>query len=240
MATLVQSTIKAVTGLTGSTTLAYGSNLTAGNLLALAQVHFEASANVAVLPIDTLSHVYAQMQADQVFNTNFHLQCWVKENCSGGADTVTFDVVGANAADFTVVISEFNGMVLSSSVDKTQKGTANGTAVDSGNTATTSQADEVIFGAMAHDSTTRTITETGGALIVQEDENGSTEMPIATSYRVVSAAAAYNATWTIGTGAVNWFAQVNTLKVAAAANAYAQRPKSRPFPFLPGSAPSPR
>lgn len=215
-AILVQSTKKAVTGLTGSTTLAYGSNLATGNLLALAQTHFEASGNVAVTPIDTLSHVYSAMQADQVFNTNFHLQCWVKENCSGGADTVTFDVVGTNIADFTVVIAEFSGMVASSSVDKTQVGAANGTAANSGNTVTITQADEVIWGAVSHDSTTFTITETGSALLVQEDENGSTNMPIAVSYKVVSATGAYNATWTIG-GTVNWFAQVNTLKALSGA-----------------------
>lgn len=217
--TLVQSTKKVVTGV-NNTTLAYGSNLTAGNLACNTHTHYINPTATITTPTDTLTHTYVGMTAEQsiVFGADsVELRSFYKENCSAGADTVTFDINGAGTGQITCVIAEFNTITTASALDKTQVGGPTlGTAADSGATATTTQADELIWGAMTHDGSNRTLTETGSATIVQENEGGTSDMPLAVSYRVVSATGAYHATWTIGTGNVNWIGHVATFKATAA------------------------
>lgn len=211
--TRVQSTKKVVSGV-NTTTLAFTSPLTAGNLLCVSHAHWNPNLVAISTPTDTLGNLYAPMTAEQGTGAQ-RLRSFYVEDCAAGACTVTFDMAGATTGDLTVVIAEYSGVPISSSLDQTQVGTGTGTAVSSGSTATTSQADELVWGAMAHDGSNMALTETGSATLVQENEGGSADMPIATSERIVAAAAAYAATWTIGTSAT-WWAHVATFKAGAA------------------------
>lgn len=216
--TLVQSTKKVVTGV-NNTTLAYGSNLTAGNFAINAQSHYCNPAASITTPTDTLSHVYAGAIAEQntAGDTKGRQRTFYKENCSGGADTVTFDIVGTTTGDITVVIAEFSGMATSSSLDKTATGTALAATTHTSNaTASTAQADEVLWGVFTHDGANTTITEDtgGGWAIVQENEGGTANVPIAVEYRIVASISTYSAKWTTGAARDSWM-QIITFKAAA-------------------------
>lgn len=215
---LIQSVKKVVSG-ANNTTLAYGSDLTAGNLLCNTHAHWNSGALAITTPVDTLSHTYAAMTAEQGGAGALRLRSFYEESCTGGACTVTFDIATTDAGgDLTVVVAEFSGAALSAALDATQVGTGTGTAVDSGTTATLAQADEMIWGGMTHDGGNQTITETGGATLVQENEGGTGNVPIGCSYEIVAATTAQAATWTIGLSTL-WFAHVATFKAAAAGGA---------------------
>ena len=215
---LVQSVEKVVTGSTGSTTLAYASNLTAGNLLCVSQGHWQDTDEVITTPIDTLTHTYIGMVAEQNLGSgaSFNsLRSFYVANCSGGANTVTFDSVGAEQTDITVVIAEFSGALTVSPLGVTSSGTGTGTAVSSGTTATLDQATGMLWGAMIHSGADTTIAETGGATLVQENEGGTSNMPIGVSYELTTATTAQAATWTVGASR-EWAAHVAFFKAAAA------------------------
>lgn len=209
---LVQSTSKTVTGVDG-TTLAYTSNLTAGNLCVLTHVHWFNSDQTISTPTAT-SHTFTGIgTAQQGGDAKAKLRSFYEENTAAGACTVTFDASSTNTGDFSLSIAEFNGMLTSGALDKNaQAGPTNGTAVDSGATATTAQANELIYAAMTFDGATTTITANSHSYTdLVNDGQGSLHMPICTKYRTVAAAAAYNGQFTLA-AARDWLAHVVTFK----------------------------
>lgn len=196
---LVQSIKKVVTG-ANFTTLAYASNLTAGNLLCNSHTHYSNPTQTITTPTDTLGHTYAGMAAEQsiVFGgDSTKLRSFYKENCSAGANTVTFDIGGATAGALTVVIAEFSGIATASAFGTANTGAATNTAV-SGGAVTPGANGALLWGAMTFDGATTTITEgfTGG--LVQEDENGDSNNPIGVEWKEQATAASEAATWTLG------------------------------------------
>lgn len=194
---LVQSTKKVVTGV-NNTTLAYGSNVTAGNLLCNTHTHYSNPTEVITTPTDTLTHTYTAMAAEQsiVFAGDAtKLRSFFVANCSGGANTVTFDIGGTSVGDLTCVIAEFSGVATSSPFGSANTNTATDTAV-SGGAVTPAANGALLWGGMTFDGATTTITE--GFTIVQEDENGSGNMPIGCEYKEQAVAASEAATWTLG------------------------------------------
>lgn len=214
---LVQSTKKVVTGV-NNTTLAYSSSVTAGNFLAVTHAHWEANSRTITTPTDTLSHTYVGMTAEQNSGVSVHLRSFYVANCSGGANTVTFDISTTDTGDLTVVVAEFSGVVTVSPLDQTNVGAGTGTAVATSATATTAQADELLWGGLAYEGNDTTILETTGYSIVQENEGGSTNMPIGTEYKVVAATGAYTANWTLGLSRT-WIAHIATFKAVVAGGA---------------------
>jgi len=223
---LTQSTQKIVTGV-ASTTLAYTSNLTAGNLCWLAHVQFQSGGNTIATPTAT-SHTFTQDGAAQAIGTQTRQQSFYEQNTASGACTVTF-APSSGTADLSLVVSEFGGMVTTGALDQFASGSGNSTSASSGTTGTRAQADEVLMGCMTHDGTNRTLTEGGGFSLLQEHEGGSADMPIGTSYLIASSAGTDAATWTIGTGSVNWLARVATFKATAAAAQDTPELYGRPF-----------
>jgi len=71
----------------------------------------------------------------------------------------------------------------------------------------------MLWGAMMHAGSDTTIAETGGATIVQENEGGTSNMPIGVSYELTTAGTAQAATWTLG-ASNNWAAHVAFFKAA--------------------------
>ena len=215
---IVQSTSKVVTGV-NNTTLAYTSNLAAGNLLVVSQGHFINAVNVISTPVDTLTHTFTGVTAEQSIGTNNKLRSFYAENSSAGADTVTFDIgTAAGNGDITCVVSEWSGALTSGSLDKTNTGTNTGTAVSAGATGTLTQADEMIWAAVAHSGNNTTITEdTGDSFtMLQENEGGTSNFPIGTQYKIVSATTDTTPDFTLGASRT-WIAHVGTFKAAAAA-----------------------
>jgi hypothetical protein len=217
---LVQSDIKIVNTV-NNTTLAFPSNVTAGNLICVCQAHFTSPGRTITTPVDTLTHTYVPMTAEQTVTGEEKLRSYYVENCSGGANTVTFDIELATTGDITVVIAEFSGIVTTGALDKTQVDTGvTTTDATSEFTASLAQADELLWGAVMHSGADTTIAEQGGASLLEENEGGSSNMPLAVSYQIVSAIDTYAATWTFG-AARSYAAHIATFKAAAAAGGIA-------------------
>src|SRR5262249_15603542 len=63
-------------------------------------------------------------------------------------------VTHPNVVARAIAVSEFSGLAATSMIDRTSTGTGNSTTPTSGNTATTQQADELVFGAIGVESNT--------------------------------------------------------------------------------------
>jgi hypothetical protein len=136
---------------------------------------------------------------------------------ASGTFTVTADPSGASS-DITIVIAEFSSMATSSVLGNVNSGTGTSTAPSSG-AASTTVANELVVGVLSHAGSDRTLTEAGGWTLIQEDEGGSAHMPISMIYQQPAGTGSYTASWTIGTGSVEWMAVVSCFKPAAGAAA---------------------
>jgi hypothetical protein len=212
----VQST-KKVTGGSASSTLAFGANVAAGNLLIVSVASWSATVSNLNTPTDTLTHTYAPVTAQQQSTgTQNKLRSWYIHNSSGGADTVTYGV-SAGTADLTCVISEWSGEDTSAApLDKTNVATGSSTTPSAGATGTLAQADELIYACGAHDGADTTWTEdtTDGFSLLQENEGGTSNMPIAVQYKIVSSSTTITPDWTLGASR-GWFGHVGTFKAAS-------------------------
>lgn len=190
----VQSTELISNGVT-STTLAYGSNVTAGNALVAVAHSFNSACN---LTVDNDTNVY-QEGVNQTSGLS-SLRTDVAFNANGGATTVTIDPTGT--ADIYFVISEWSGVDEGAGIDVGATGGATGTSTtpSAGTTGTLSMADSCVVAAVTHAGTDTTITEdtTDSFTALQENEGGSTNCPGAVEYKVVSATTAVDAGFTLG------------------------------------------
>ena len=214
---LVQSVDKVVTGV-NNTTLAYASNVIAGNLLVNTHSGFFSGGNTISTPTDTLLHTYSQITAQQnggEGGVNMQLKSFYTSNSSGGADTVTFDFASAGNGDITCVISEFSGAATSNVLGNTSTNSGTGTAAGSGNVTTTEDG-EMLWGAMNYNGDNTTIAEAD--TIVQEHEGGTSDMPIGTQFQIVSPSGTASSDWTLGASR-DWLAHAGAFKPVAAAAA---------------------
>lgn len=132
---------------------------------------------------------------------------------AGDTITLTFDtLVQAKAA----VAHEFRGLVTASMVDQTSTATGNGTSPNSAATATTSQAEELLVGAIGIENDSNAVVTPGIDYVALEARGSGTmgapsgHVRIDPEYRVVTATGAYAADGTII--AANWAAAIVTYK----------------------------
>lgn len=231
---LVQSAEKVGSVSETSTELAYGSNITANNLLCNGCTALDVSGLGVTIqtPTDTRSSSYAAMAAQQSLFGVIGLRNFYAVAPSSGACTVTFSQT--NSGFFTVVISEFSGAATTTPLDGGTGTTGTGTAASPGNV-TPSEDNCLIFATMTHGGTDRTITEEAGWSLVQEHEGGSTSGPISVIYKVQTTATTEDADWTIGTGSVDWAATCGVFKAAAAAGASGSGAFTQPMQVLSGT-----
>jgi len=123
----------------------------------------------------------------------------------GGTITVSHPSVVARA----VTAAEFAGLANSSVLDRSSSATGTGLSPASGSTATTSQADELLIGAIGIEGPTGD-TYAAGALYSALTDAGTTGGSAATNitvhaeYRIVSATGAYSAGGTIVSTSRDW------------------------------------
>lgn len=213
---LVQSAEKIVTG-TSSTTLAFPSDVAAGNLLAVCVSAFHSFGVTISTPSDTRSSSYAAMAAQQNPDFASGVRNYYALAPSSGACTVTVEINASG--DYTCAIAEFSGVAAVSPLDTGTGGTGTGTAASAGNV-TPSEDNCLIVAAMTHNGADRTLTEGAGWSLIQENEGGSSNMPLSAIYKVQTTATTEDADWTIGTGSVNWAATCGVFKAAAAATGH--------------------
>lgn len=183
-----------------STTLAYGSNVTAGSVLVAGGFDFNSSATPASPTITSSNNgtwtvrKYAQLTAD----ANVEGFLATKDNATAGADTVTWDPNGS--ADMGgLFICEVTGAT-NPSLDvvpaTSQQANTDTPSIASG---TLAQANEVIFAVMTGATRGGTVTITGDGTyteLVNNGDNGTSQMGQA-QYKIVATTTSDQADWTI-------------------------------------------
>jgi hypothetical protein len=197
---LVQSAKKDTSGV-NNTTLAFPSALTAGNVVVASNVQFQATAGTTVTtPTDTLLHTYlaATAQQNNAANT-LHLRSFYVPNCTGGADTVTYDISGTGVGELTAIQAEF-GM---SSPSPALSGTpvlAGPTTTTSPTTGSMTPADDncLIIAVLQADGIAVTITPPASPwVLVQQYEGANNTVTLSMIYQKQGTAAPVSATWTL-------------------------------------------
>jgi len=219
---VVQSVKTVVTSSANATAVL--TSVTAGNLILCYLAAFPGS-TVTATCTDSVSNTYTQLFGQQDTTTGMMVFGWYAKNVTGGTLTVTADPAGASS-DITIVAIEVSGLDTVTPLDQNAT-PARGNSTAPSVAVTTSTANEGYFGMFSHDGTDRTLTEAGGWTLISEDEGGSTHMPISVIWKT-AAAGTITASWTVGTGAVNWVAGLSSFKEAAGVAALPFRPRRVP------------
>ncbi|OHA79556.1 MAG: hypothetical protein A2747_03910 [Candidatus Yonathbacteria bacterium RIFCSPHIGHO2_01_FULL_44_41] len=136
---------------------------------------------------------------------------------SGDTITVTHTSLNASAMSAT----EFSGLLTASALDQTAKTYSLTTALDSTATASTAQADELLFGSFTSEAPPTTTFTAGGIFTALPSAGtsgsaASSNMTIFTEYQIVSSIGTYNATGTLS-GANDSIDLIATYKATVAA-----------------------
>lgn len=218
---VVQSATVFVTG--AGSAAASLTGVTTGNML-LAWLSAYPGGTVTATCTDNQGNTYTQSYGQNDTGTGVMIFGWYAKNVTGGSVTITVDPAGASS-DITMVVAEIAGADTTTPAD--QVNTARNNSTTPSVAVTTATANEGYFACVTHDGTDRTITQAGGWTVVREDEGGSTHMPISVIWQT-AAAGTITASWTFGTGAVNWVCGLASFKEAAGA----------PAGFIPSRGPS--
>ena len=211
MPTLVQKAIAA------SNSVAFASNNTAGNFLVCTICSGGDITNVTDTAGNTWTKAVDQGQAALLLFTDI----WYAENCAAGANTVTLSGGFANFEH--IAVAEYSGMATSTVLDQIASQNGNNTISepDSSGTPTTTQADELLIGAIGNNST-RTVDPWGSSFTEQADQ-ASNSRALSWGDRIVTVTDAYDASGTLS-GITDWQCLIATFKVAAAAGGSAFKP----------------
>lgn len=190
--------------------LAFDSNVTGGNFLVLA-VTLGANDTLASITDglgNTWTHAVTASNADDRQTLIYYVV-----NAVAGATTVTFTANGGQFPDWAVIMREESGVATTTPLDKTAgQSTGDGvTSHASGNTATTTQATELLVGAVG--CTVAAPTYAGDAAWADLASQGGFDSWTSTAMqrRVVSSTAAYGITMT-ATSSANGQAVIATFK----------------------------
>jgi hypothetical protein len=195
-----------------SGTLAYDTNVTAGNLLVCVGGAWTGGTTFTTAITDSLSNTYSVLMGPEGIERTWMAYCI---SGSSGACTVTIDPSegGAYAA---YNVSEWSG------VDATpldvDGGTSTGSSTTPSDSLTTSATDTMVVGVMSHfDFNDDTLTpDTGGGWTqLAEYELSASIANYNCEYQLFSSAGAKTASWTIGNSR-NWGAQTASFKATPA------------------------
>lgn len=150
-------------------------------------------------------------------NPSYAVEIWYSSNIAGGsghivtANSGTTTTLGSSSNVF-ITVQEFSGIAHSSAFDVTAGTAATSANPDSGNTATTSQANELVFGA-ALGGTFAINPGSGFSNSSSVNHVGSNGGNFAVESKVVSSAGAYSATF--GMAPTSWAAVVATFRAGS-------------------------
>jgi hypothetical protein len=207
--------------------VAFGANVTAGNMLTVAVAAWHTTSYTTNDCTDSLSNNYVIAGAEQThYFTDAGVSLWYVTNTAGGACTVTVDPTQASGNYLAWSCAEFSGIATSGAIDQTAQNTAVNTATDANvTTAATTQADELVL-AVAEvaiesdiDVAWGAAATTGYTNIAQYPDWGGI-VSISFDYKIVSATGTQSANWshdpcTGGSGGNSWGCVIATFKAAA-------------------------
>lgn len=197
MAIAVVQSAKTITA--GNTAAASLTGVAAGNMMLVWAAVFPGNTLTATCT-DNQGNTYTQSYIQNDTTTGVMIFSYYAKNIVGGSVTVTVDPAGGSS-DITLVIAEISGADTTAPADQVATNRNNGTAPSVA--VTTSTANEGYFAMVTHTGTNRTITQAGGWTLIDENEGGTADMPISVIWQL-AAAGTVTASWTIGTGAVDW------------------------------------
>jgi hypothetical protein len=213
---LVQTTPGSATGANTALSLtAFGSNTTTGNAI-IVVVNETTALNGVVSITDTQLNTYARVDSgtftDEAAATH-DCEIWIAQNITGGASNVV--KVNHTSSGIAAIAREYSGLATASASDKVAHTTGTGTALSSGATATTTQANELVigWGGTGHGAT---ITYSNGAGFANATTSANSACQVGMDDLTVAATGAQTGLLTINTSS-NWFAGVATFKIAGGA-----------------------
>lgn len=204
----VQSTSAQRTGVS-STTLAYGSNLTAGNLAVVSLTYWAVS--ISSISWSVGGSASPSLAVNNEGGSEVRSAIYYAANTSSGAHTISVNLSGTN--DITLMVHEYSGIVTSSPLDKTEVGNGTGTSITTATTTTLAQADNLVHSAVGH-STGSNITLSAGAGFTrrQHQPDNAGALAGASEDQRVTATTGVAGTWTAGSSVSNWRAVVAVFK----------------------------
>jgi hypothetical protein len=198
------------------TTTTWTSSTVTGNLIAVFLVTGVTPSSPAVT--DSVGNTYVQCGTTLTAAAGYSIGVYYAKNITGGA---SFTITGhtGSAAVIQMAGAEFSGLDTTAPCDKTASAedTTTSTALTSGNTATTSTANEALIGGWLSNVTSG-ITFTAGTSwtareTISDSSDGSSS---GMQTRIVSSAAAYQSDVTLSNGAATKDAYIATFKEPAA------------------------
>lgn len=172
--------------------------VTSGNLIVVAVIQYGGTVMNGSSISDSRSNTYTLIDSVQSYtsDTQFRLGLYYAYNVTGGTDTITF--TGSSTPSISLMIAEFSGVTTADPLDRTQKAESGAsTSVSSGNTATLSQANEIVFGVFApYYSGVDSITQGAGYTALHKYEDGAAYMTGMIEHKIVNSTDAVAATFT--------------------------------------------
>lgn len=199
-----------------NTTVTFRKNVTSGNLIVVLAAQYGGTALASNSVSDNHSNTYTLIGSVTSYTGDSSLKCamYYAYNVTGGSVTITVTAGGTP----TVMAYEYSGITTSDPLDRqTTANTSTGdTAISSGNTSTTTQADELIVGFATPYLGTLSYPNPGTNFMLREAFPEPTNQEGSYSEdRIVSSTGAYAATFT-QESADGYVCKIATFKLAAA------------------------
>ncbi len=205
----------ASTSSSSSTTVSIGSSVTAGNsIIVTIAIDYDNSGSVSCS--DSRGNSYT-VDVDQIYSSYVRTIVCSAHNVTALSSGDTITVSHPSAAPRAVSVHEFSGLAPTGTLDRTASATGSSSSFSSGSTSTTTQADELLIGAIGTDGRiTDTFTPGSGYTALTRAGTNSTGMwatnnTINPEYRIVSSTGSYVADGTNSTSR-RWAATIATYK----------------------------
>lgn len=162
---------------------------------------------------DSAGNIYTQAAYKEQSVDGHTIAIYYAQNIAGVANTVSLSATGpANCQTVALYVYEFSGIARSGALDKTSINEGANASADSGSTAVTTSANELLFGLVGLAGSISPPYAPGGTFTyLDAGLNGAGLLHSAVSYRVVSSTGAYSTTSALS-GADNWSAMIATFK----------------------------
>ncbi len=198
---------------TGARTLSvpFVSANTTGNLIIAAVRMSTTSQTVTVT--DSAGNIYTDAVAQSQSTDGHQVHVFYAKNIAGRANTVTATFSATNSHPWLAVY-EYSGLSATSPLDRTARAQGSGSAPGSGATATTVNANELVFAALGLPASyTGTVAASSGCAMQLQDTGSSRA---ANAAHMATSTGSYTGTFGLSAG-TNWSAVVATFAAAAAA-----------------------
>ncbi len=216
--TYVQS--KGATASSSTTVVAtFDSTTATGNLIIVSCLGYGANGNFSAA--DGGPNTFTQILQTKWNNAFGNSVLWTGyvENATGKASHAITCTTTISEFRIVIWITEVSGILTSAALDKNAGATGSSTAPNSGNTATTAQANEFLYSAVGVVDSAAAVAQTAGASYTKRGviDSANNYLHLAGEDRNVTSTGTYPGDWTLDSSQV-WAAHIVTFKDAAAAS----------------------